>query len=85
MQTPLSTYAFSPGQRQLWEKTQSLWELSRSRNKEQICAALHPEYVDWDMSTRLPHDREAAVGSVTDDAPVLPKDGDAVMPRRSSP
>ena len=69
MQSPISD--FSPEQNQLWEKVQSLWEMSKGRDKDQIRATLHPEYVGWDMSTQLPHDRETAVGSVTDDSPIL--------------
>lgn len=71
MQIQLPIRDFSPEQIQLWKKVQSLWEMSRGRDKDQIRATLHPEYVGWDMSTLLPHDREAAVGSVTDDSPIL--------------
>ena len=71
MQIQLPIRDFSPEQIQLWKKVQSLWEMSRGRDKDQIRATLHPEYVGWDMSTQLPHDREAAVGSVTDDSPIL--------------
>jgi len=71
MQIQLPIRDFSLEQSQLWEKVQLLWEMSRGRDKDQIRATLHPEYVGWDMSTQLPHDREAAVGSVTDDSPIL--------------
>jgi len=71
MQTQLPVHDFTPEQHELWERVQSLWELSRGRDKDKIRATLHPEYVGWDMSTQLPHDREAAVGSVTDDSPTL--------------
>jgi hypothetical protein len=30
-----------------------------------IAATLHPDYVGWDMNTPLPHDRDAAVRSVS--------------------
>ncbi|WP_345973954.1 nuclear transport factor 2 family protein [Sulfurimonas sp. HSL3-7] len=71
MQIQLPIRDFSPEQSQLWKKVQSLWEMSRGRDKDQVRATLHPEYVGWDISTQLPHDREAAVGSVTDDSPIL--------------
>ena len=71
MKTQLPIRDFSPEESQLWGKVQSLWEMSRGRDKDQIRATIHPEYLGWDMSTQLPHDREAAVGSVTDDSPIL--------------
>lgn len=71
MTTQLPINEFSPEQSELWERVLALWALSKSRNKNQIRATLHPRYVGWDMRSAHPHDREAAVNSVTDDSPEL--------------
>jgi hypothetical protein len=64
---------FSPEQRELWKRVSDLWALSTSRNEDQIRSTLHPQYVGWDMSAPLPHDRDAAVRSVSGDSPELRK------------
>ena len=71
MMTQLPINEFSPEQSELWERVLGLWALSKGSDKNQIRSTLHPHYVGWDMSAPLPHDREAAVSSVTDDSPVL--------------
>jgi hypothetical protein len=48
-----------------------LWELSQSRDRELIGASIHPQYVGWDMAAELPHGKEAAIASVSGDAPEL--------------
>lgn len=55
----------------LWQRVNELWELSASKDAARIRESLHPAYVGWDMSTPLPHDRDAAVHSVTSDSPQL--------------
>ncbi len=62
---------FSEEQRKLWKRVSDLWALSKGRNEGQIRATLHPDYVGWDMTARLPHDRDAAVLSVSGDSPEL--------------
>ena len=62
---------FSSEENELWQRVLELWSLSKHRDKSQIRSTLHPQYVGWDMSTSSPHDREAAVNSVTDDSPIL--------------
>jgi hypothetical protein len=62
---------FSPEQHELWRRVLDLWALSKSRDEGQIRPALHPRYVGWDMSAALPHDRDAAVRSVSGDSPEL--------------
>jgi hypothetical protein len=62
---------FSREQHELWKRVVYLWELSKGRDENQIRATLHPEYVGWDISTALPHDRNAAVLSVSGDSPEL--------------
>ena len=71
MQTNIRLNEMTQEQRELWGRVNSLWELSKGRNKDKIRSALHPLYVGWDMRTTFPHDREAAVNSVTDDSPEL--------------
>jgi hypothetical protein len=58
-------------QLELWQRVGELWELSAKKDDLQIRDALHPDYVGWDMSAPLPHDRDAAVHSVAGDAPKL--------------
>lgn len=62
---------FSSEENELWQRVLELWSLSKHRDKNQIRSALHPQYAGWDISTSSPHDREAAVNSVTDDSPIL--------------
>lgn len=71
MPRSLALETLSPEQRELWDCVCGLWEQSRSRDRTLIGAAIHPQYVGWDMSTELPHDKRAAVASVTDDTPEL--------------
>jgi hypothetical protein len=65
MRVQLPIVDFSSEQRELWKRVSELWELSKGRDRNQIRAALHPGYVGWDMSAPVPHDREAAVLSVS--------------------
>jgi hypothetical protein len=62
---------FSPEQRDLWKRVVDLWALSKGRDEDQIRSTLHPDYVGWDMRSPLPHDRDAAVHSVSGDSPEL--------------
>lgn len=61
----------SEEQRELWQRVVDLWALSQTRDAARIGAALHSEYVGWDMSAPAPHDREAAVRSVSSDTPLV--------------
>jgi hypothetical protein len=69
--SPLALEALSPEQRELWGRVCGLWERSRSKDRALVGAAIHPQYVGWDMSAELPHDKAAAVASVTGDTPEL--------------
>jgi hypothetical protein len=69
--TSLALETLSPEQRELWDRVCELWEHSRGRDRTLIGTGIHFQYVGWDMSAELPHDKEAAVASVTDDAPEL--------------
>jgi hypothetical protein len=69
IQSPIVDFASE--QRELWNRVNELWELSKGRDQNQLRAALHPGYVGWDMNAPVPHDREAAVLSVSGDSPEL--------------
>jgi hypothetical protein len=71
MTIQLPIVEFSPEQRELWTHVVHLWELSKRRGESEIRAALHPEYVGWDTSSPLPHDRDAAMRSVSGESPEL--------------
>ncbi|WP_223262519.1 nuclear transport factor 2 family protein [Variovorax beijingensis] len=71
MPVTLTVESMSPEQRELWGRVCQLWEQSRDRDRTVIGAAIHPQYVGWDMSAEFPHDKEAAIASVTDDTPAL--------------
>jgi hypothetical protein len=55
----------------LWRQARDLWALSAAKDVERIRQAMHPSYMGWDMTAALPHDRDAAVRSVSGDAPQL--------------
>lgn len=61
----------SPEEDALWGCVTTLWALSKDRDGARIRALLHADYVGWDMSAAFPHNREAAVHSVTGAAPAL--------------
>lgn len=69
--TTAAIESLSPEQRELWDRVCQLWEQSRGRDRTLVGAAIHPQYVGWDMSAELPHLKEAAIASVVDDAPEL--------------
>jgi hypothetical protein len=62
---------WSQQQQELWARVVQLWDLAKVRDTARIESALHPHYVGWDMSTALPHDRNAALQSVGGDSPGL--------------
>lgn len=68
---PLPIVDFSEEQRGLWKCVTDLWEISRQKDEGRIRSALHPDYVGWDMTAALPHDRDAAVLSVSGDSSEL--------------
>ena len=71
MTIPLPIVDFSEEHRALWKRVTDLWALSKERDEGHIRATLHPEYVGWDMTAQFPHDRDAAVLSVSGDSPEL--------------
>jgi hypothetical protein len=62
---------FSTEQRELWTRVEELWVMAKNRAEREICSALHPDYVGWDMSAPLPHSRDSAVRSVCEAAAEL--------------
>ncbi|WP_445400882.1 nuclear transport factor 2 family protein [Zobellella sp. An-6] len=71
MTVQLPIVDFSQEQRELWEHVTDLWVLAQRRDEGRIRSTLHPEYVGWDMTALLPHDRDAAVLSISGDSPEL--------------
>ena len=71
MRTSVAIQELSREQRDLWERVDQLWALSRTRDRALIGSALHPQDVGWDMSTELPHGKDSAIEAVTGDTPVL--------------
>lgn len=71
MNAAFSVADLSPEQRALWQRVTELWALSQCRDETTITSALHPQYVGWDMSVAAPHDRAAAVRSVSGPSPQL--------------
>lgn len=63
--------ALSPEQREVWDRVCQLWEQSQGRDRALIGAAIHPDYVGWDMSAEMPHYKAAAIASVVGDSPEL--------------
>jgi hypothetical protein len=61
----------APEQAELWRQVERLWELAASKDANLIRQALHPDYMGWNTNAPMPHDREAAIASVTADAPRL--------------
>lgn len=70
---PCSSFlqSLSSEQRELWNLVCRLWEQCRVGDPAGIRATIHPRYVGWDMSTDLPHERDAAVASVSGNALAL--------------
>jgi hypothetical protein len=58
-------------QQDLWRRVNDLWAMSTERSADKVRSTLHPRYVGWDMTGPAPHDREAAVQSVTGGSPVV--------------
>jgi hypothetical protein len=71
MTIQLPVTEFSREQHELWQRVNDLWAMAFNRNEAEIRATLHPQYVGWDMSDVLPHDREFAVRSVSGESPRL--------------
>jgi hypothetical protein len=55
----------------VWERVVELWELAVRRDRAAIVASLHPRYTGWERGSTQPHDRFAAVASVTGESPTI--------------
>ena len=58
-------------QRALCERVVALWACIQTRDRNSIAAALDADYMGWDLRAPAPHDRDAALRSIGDDAPAL--------------
>lgn len=68
---PVRMSDWTPQQRALWDRVVALWAWVRTRDPATIAAALDPDYMGWDLRAPAPHDRDAALQSVGEDAPAL--------------
>ncbi len=64
----LITKNLSIEERTLWNRVNELWECSVDHDFKTIDKAIHPNYVGWDNKSLVPHDRNYAIQSVTDDS-----------------
>lgn len=62
---------FSPEQQAVWQRVNQLWALAVKRDDAAITAALHPDFLGWDLRLEGLHDRSAAVGSVSGPSRIL--------------
>jgi hypothetical protein len=53
---PLSTE-----QQEVWNRVEELWRLLQRRDIAAIKAAIHPQYIGWEASSLLPHNRDFAL------------------------
>jgi ketosteroid isomerase-like protein len=65
MQQPDLLARLSAEELHLWQRVQDLWHLSAENDAARIRDALHPNYVGWDMSASITHNREQAVASAS--------------------
>jgi hypothetical protein len=56
-----SAEPLSPEQKELWERVEELWRLLQRRDVAAMRAAIHPQYLGWEASSMLPHDRDFAL------------------------
>lgn len=52
----------------LWSRVKELWKCSIERDFQTIDKAIHPNYTGWDNKSLVPHDRNYAIHSVTDNS-----------------
>ena len=50
----------------LWDRVSQLWKCSEICDMNTIEQAIHPEYIGWDNTSLLPHDRSYAINSIID-------------------
>jgi len=56
-----SAEPLSPEQQELWDRVHELWRLLQRRDIAAIRSAIHPQYIGWEASSLLPHDRDFAL------------------------
>lgn len=52
----------------LWNRVKELWKCSVEQEFQTIDKAIHPNYTGWDNESLVPHDRNYAIHSVTDNS-----------------
>jgi hypothetical protein len=58
-------------ERTLWQRVDELWRCSMEGNFSAIEKAIHPKYTGWDSKSVVPHDRNYALRSMTDQSAKL--------------
>jgi hypothetical protein len=66
-----SAEPLSPQQKELWERVEELWRLLQRRDIAAIRAAIHPQYIGWEVSSLLPHDRDFALKAAETDPHIV--------------
>jgi hypothetical protein len=58
-------------QQEVWGRVQELWRLLQRRDIAAIKTAIHPQYIGWEASSLLPHDRDFALKAVQTDPKIV--------------
>jgi hypothetical protein len=66
-----SAEPLSPEQQELWDRVHDLWRFLRQRDIAAIKAAIHPQYIGWEASSLLPHDRDFALKAAETDPKIV--------------
>ena len=61
----------SPQQQELWSRVEELWHFLQRRDIAAIKAAIHPQYIGWEASSLLPHDRDFALKAAETDPKIV--------------
>lgn len=52
----------------LWKRVDELWQCSLKGDFRVMKEAIHPQYTGWDATSIVPHDRNYAIKSVSDES-----------------
>ena len=66
-----SAEPLSSEQHGLWERIRELWALLQQRDMVGMKEAIHPQYIGWEASSLLPHNRDFALKAAETDPKIL--------------
>lgn len=66
-----SAEPLSAEQQQLWDRVCELWSLLQRRDIAAIGKVIHPQYIGWEASSLLPHDRDFALKAAATDPAIV--------------